>query len=90
MNRLEGLLHSQWHTTDGDLVVFQCAECDYASLSVGQLHGHAEQHRDLAVDPFGLIVPPWRWAEMEELWALTEIVTVDGGRTVTRQDVVGL
>jgi len=90
MNLLERLLHEQYHTTDGEPVVFCCRECDYTSLSVGAIHAHAEQHRDIAIDPFGLIVPPWRLANVEALWQLVEIAVVDSGRTVDREAVAEL
>jgi len=90
MNALERLLYDRYHTVDGDLVVFRCTECGHSSFSVGALHAHAEQHRDIAIDPFGLVVPPWRLANVEALWELTEIVAVDGEETVEPTEVEGL
>jgi len=90
MNLLETLLHEQYYTTDGDPVVFRCRECDYTSLSVGSIHAHAEQHRDIAIDPFGLLIPPWRLGNHDELWGHVEIAVVDSDRTVGREAVAGL
>jgi len=86
MNLLERLFHEQ-HTVDGEPVVFRCRECGYQSVSLGQLHGHAEQHRELAIDPFGLVVPPWRWGDAEALMAFTEIYA--GGERVSWEAVDG-
>ena len=90
MNLLERFLHEQYHTDDGQPVLFCCTECDYTSTSVGSIHAHAEQHRDIAIDPFGLLVPPWRLANVEALWELTEIHVVDDDRTVSAAEVEGL
>jgi len=36
-------LHEQYEA-DGDLVVFECDNCGYTSLSLGSLHAHIEGH----------------------------------------------
>lgn len=40
---IRDLLHEQYDA-DGDLVVFECDECGYVSMSLGSLHAHIEGH----------------------------------------------
>jgi len=78
------LLHEQYQSENA-LVLFSCTECEYVSLSLGSLHAHAEQHREL----FGLQLP-WRYGDFEELMELTEVVRVQEVEEISLQGVEGL
>lgn len=78
-----GILHEQYETADGDLVLFRCAECDYVSMSLGGLHGHIEKHRGYT--RFNIQVPFTRTApaNVDELMERTEVLRVDDTTAIT-------
>jgi len=86
---LNRLLHEQYEA-DGDLVLFRCTECDYTSMSLGGLHGHAESHRGytrLGIQlPFTSTAP----GRADELMKLTEVVRVADAEEIALEEVEGL
>lgn len=86
---LDGLLHEQYHS-DGDLVVFRCSECGYASLSLGGLHGHIERHRGYT--RFNIQVPFTRtsMANVPRLMEYTEVLRVSEAQEISIEEVEGL
>lgn len=78
--------HEQ-HETDGDLVLFRCSECGFASLSLGTLHGHVERHRGYT--RFNIRVPFTKTslANFEELMEYTEVLRVDETSEVALEEV---
>lgn len=83
-------LHEQHETADGSLVLFQCTECGYVSLSMGALHGHIERHRGFT--RFNIQVPLTKTslANVDELMRRTKILRVDETTEVSSEEVVGL
>jgi len=71
-----GLLHEQ-HESGDSTVLFRCTECDYTSLSLGQLHAHAEKHRGW----FGLQLP-WRVGDFDALMEYTEVLRVESASEI--------
>lgn len=86
---IQKLLHEQYEA-DGDLVIFRCTECDYASMSLGSLHAHAETHRGYT--RFGIQVPFTKTAlaNVDELMKLTEVVRVADAEEIEVEEVKGL
>jgi len=86
---LRKILHEQYGA-DGDLVLFRCTECDYASLSLGSLHAHAEGHRGYT--RFNIQIPFTKtsMANVDELMKLTEVVRVEETKEIGLDEVEGL
>jgi len=86
---MSNLLHEQYQS-DGDLVLFRCTECDYASMSLGSTHSHIEKHRGYT--RFNIQVPLTRTAiaDSEELMKRTEILRVTNTEAIELQEVEGL
>jgi hypothetical protein len=86
---LDGLVHTQYHS-DGDLVVFRCFECGYASLSLGSLHAHAERHRGYG--RFNIQVPFTKTSQgrFGELMKLTEVLRISDPEKINIGEVDGL
>lgn len=78
--------HEQ-HEIDGDLVLFRCSECGFASLSLGTLHAHVERHRGYT--RFNIQVPFTKTslANFEELMEYTEVLRVDETSEVSLEEV---
>jgi len=87
---LRDRFHEQYETEDGDLVLFQCTECDYASMSLGSTHAHIEGHRGYT--RFNIQIPFTKtaMANADELWKRTEVVRVRDTEEIGLQEVVGL
>ncbi len=84
------LLHEQYETGDGDLVIFRCRDCGYVSLSLGATHAHIEPHRGYTW--FGIQLPFTRTAiaNTDELMKRTEVLRVTGTEEVDLEQVEGL
>mgnify|MGYP000721690787 CR=1 FL=1 len=69
------LFHEEYYA-DGDLVIFECDECGYTSLSLGGVHGHIESHRGYT--RFGIQIPFTKTsvANVGELMKLTNVYKV--------------
>ena len=89
MNLLEKLFHEQYES-DGRLVVFRCRECGYVSLSLGALHGHAEQHRGYTRLKIQLPFTRTSPGDFDRLMEYTEVVRVDAETEITLDEVDGL
>jgi len=82
------LLHEQYES-DGDLVVFECDQCGYVSLSLGSLHAHIEGHQSFL-----------RWAARmlplvgedyaEPLMEQTNVLRVEEADAISLEEVEGL
>lgn len=83
------LLHEQYEA-DGDLVLFRCSECGYASLSLGDAHGHIEGHRGYT--RFNIQIPFTKtaMANVDQLMKYTEIVRVTDTEEISLDQVEGL
>lgn len=83
-------MHEQYSTDDGDLVLFRCSECDFASLSIGTTHAHIEKHRGFT--RFNIQIPFTKtaFANADELWKRTEVVRVRDTEEVALAEVDGL
>jgi hypothetical protein len=83
------LLHEQYEDKQGHLVLFECTECGYISLSLGALHGHIEGHESfvshlLRFLPF--VGPDYTGPLMDR----TRIKRVDTTLEIELDDVEGL
>lgn len=81
--------HEQ-HEADGDLVLFRCSECGFASLSLGTLHAHVERHRGYT--RFNIQVPFTKTSigDFDQLMDYTEVLRVDETSEVALEEVDGL
>jgi hypothetical protein len=84
-----GILHEQYES-DGNLVVFRCTECGYASLSLGGTHAHIEKHRGYT--RFNIQIPFTKTspAKVDELMQRTEVLRVTDTEEIGLDDVEGL
>lgn len=82
-------LHEQYEA-DGDLVLFRCTECEYATLSLGSLHAHVEGHRGYT--RFNIQVPFTKtsMAKFDRLMEYTEVLRVDETSETSLEQVEGL
>lgn len=85
-----GFLHEQYHTADGDLVVFRCTECGYASLSLGSLHAHVETHRGYTRFNIQLPFTKTWFANVDELMERTEVLRVSATEEIGLEEVENL
>jgi len=83
------LLHEQYES-DGDLVVFECTECGYTSLSLGDLHAHVESHRGYTRFNIQLPFTKTAVARGEQLMELTNVQRVTGTKEISLSEVDGL
>jgi hypothetical protein len=74
------ILHSEYETAEGDLVLFRCKECGYTTQSIGFLHAHVERHWPLWRS-FGKLIPGVvrgeHWAQYTEVLAVRETEAID-------------
>lgn len=89
MRLRDRLLHEQYDV-DGDLVLFECSECGYTSLSVGSLHAHIEGHRGYT--RFGIQIPFTKTAmgKFDELMKHTNVLLVTETEPTSLEEVEGL
>jgi len=83
-------LHEQHETADGSLVLFQCTECGYVSLSFGGLHGHIERHRGYTRFNIGVPFTKTAPGNVDELMKRTKILRVDETTEVSSEEVKSL
>lgn len=79
-------LHSEYHTHDGDLVLFRCTECGYTTMSIGGLHAHVEQHWPL----YRRILFFLPWPGGENWSKYTEVLAVGNTEEIDLTEVEGL
>lgn len=82
-------LHEQYNAC-GDIVLFQCRDCDRLSLSLGSLHAHIEQHRGYT--RFGIQLPIGKTSpgNFEQLMEKTDVLRVTGVEPIELEAVDGL
>jgi len=83
------LLHEQYDI-DGDLVLFECDECGYTSLSLGSTHAHIEKHRGYTRWNIQIPFTKTAMANADELMHLTNVLRVTGTDEVSLKEVNGL
>jgi len=83
------LLHEQYES-EGDLVIFECAECGYTSLSLGGLHAHVETHRGYTRFNIQLPFTKTAMANGERLMDLTNVKRVTDTEAISLSEVDGL
>lgn len=83
-------LHEQHEATDGSLVLFQCTECGYVSLSLGKLHGHIERHRGYTRFNFQVLFSRTSPASADELMRWTRVLRVDEATQIGLEEVESL
>ena len=83
------LLHEQYES-DGDLVLFRCTECEYTSLSLGNLHAHVESHRGYT--RFNIQIPFTKtaMANVDELMQRTKVLRVTDTEEIGLDEVSDL
>lgn len=83
------LIHEQYES-DGDLVLFRCAECGYTSLSLGDTHAHIEGHRGYT--RFNIQIPftQTAMANVDRLMERTEVLRVTETEQIPLDMVEGL
>jgi len=81
-------LHEQYES-EGQLVVFRCQECGYATLSLGGLHAHIEGHQS-TITHFLRMLPLVGPDYVEPLMDQTNILRVDETATIGLEEVEGL
>jgi hypothetical protein len=89
MPKLIDRLHEQYEI-DGDLVLFRCTECGYASLSLGGTHAHIERHRGYTRFNIQLPFTDTSFANVGELMKRTEVLRVTDTESVQLERVEGL
>lgn len=82
------LFHSQYEC-DGDLVLFQCTECGYVSMSLGWLHSHVESHWPL-LEYAKWHTYGWYLYDYNKWMEYTDVVRVDDVGHIELEDVEGL
>lgn len=83
-------LHEEHETADGSLVLFQCTECGYVSLSLARLHGHIERHRGYTRFNIQLPFTQTSPGNLDELNDRTRILRTDETTEITREEVESL
>jgi len=81
------VLHEQYEH-EGQLVVFRCTECGYASLSIGSTHGHIEKHRGYTRFNIQLPFTKTALANVDELMKRTEVLRIDETTEVPLEEVL--
>lgn len=82
------LLHGQYDS-DGDLVVFECDQCGYVSLSLGTVHAHIEGHQSL-LRWFARMLPLVGEGYVEPLMDQTNVLRVEETDAISLNEVEGL
>jgi len=85
-NLLERVFHEQY-SCEGDLVIFQCRECGYASLSPGSTHAHIEGHRGYT--RFNIQIPFTKtaMANVDQLMKRTDVLRVTNTEQIELSEV---
>jgi len=73
--------------TDETLTLYRCTECGKLSVSLGYIHGHAEEHNP-GWGPFGLFPHPKRTGNTDVLDEFVEELTVSVEKTKYRGEPV--
>jgi len=83
------LLHEQYES-NGKLVIFECTECEYKSMSLGDLHAHIEKHRGYT--RFNIPIPFTKTSpgKFNELMKRTKVTRVLKTRQINLEQVEGL
>jgi len=83
------VLHEQYESEDG-LVLFECSECGFVSLSLGTTHAHVETHRGYT--RWNIQIPFTRtaMANVDELMRLTNVLRVTDTEEISLGKVEGL
>lgn len=82
------IFHEQYESDDA-LVLFSCSECDYVSLSLGDLHAHVEYHWS-TLGWFRWHLVGWLRSGSEKWMESTEIVRVQEVEEISLKEVEGL
>jgi hypothetical protein len=83
-------LHEQYEDTEERLVLFECEECGFTSMSIGTAHAHIERHRGYTRFNIQLPFTKTAMANVDELMKLTNVYAVDGRESINLDAVEGL
>jgi len=82
-------LHEQYES-DGKLVLFECRECGYTSMSLGSIHAHIETHRGYTRFNIQLPFTKTAMANVDALMEKTKVLRVTDTQEIDLEQVDGL